>query len=56
MAMTSEEEKRLWNEFSRTGSGRDELILKYLPLIKYVVGRMTVTPPQGLDYEDLLSF
>ena len=54
--MTSEEEKRLWNEFSRTGSGRDELILKYLPLIKYVVGRMTVTPPQGLDYEDLLSF
>ena len=23
---------------------------------KYVVGRMAVTPPQGLDYEDILSF
>lgn len=30
--------------------------MRYLPLIKYVVGRMAVTPPQGLDYEDILSF
>ena len=54
--MTSEEEKKLWEEYSRSGAGRDELVVKYLPLIKYVVSRMTVTPPQGLDYEDLLSF
>lgn len=46
----------LWEEFSRTGAGRDEIIKRYLPLIKYVVGRMAVTPPQGLDYEDILSF
>ena len=38
------------------GKGRDELIMQYLPLIKYVVSRMSVTPPQGLDYEDILSF
>ena len=39
-----------------TKSERDELIIKYLPLIKYVVSRMSLTPPQGLDYEDLCSF
>ena len=54
--MTSEEEKKLWEDYARSGVGRDDLVLKYLPLIKYVVGRMAVTPPQGLDYEDLLSF
>ncbi len=57
--MTSEEEKKLWEDFSanpRSGAVRDEIVIKYLPLIKYVVGRMAVTPPQGLDYEDLLSF
>lgn len=54
--MTTDEEKRLWDEYSRTGRGRDDLIQRYLPLIKYVVGRMAVTPPSGFDYEDLLSF
>ena len=54
--MKTDEEKILWEEFARTGKGRDELVTRYLPLIKYVVGRMAVTPPSGLDYEDILSF
>ena len=54
--MTTAEEKTLWQKYSSTGQGRDDLIMRYLPLIKYVVGRMAVTPPQGLDYEDILSF
>ena len=54
--MKTEEEKLLWEEFARTGRGRDELVTRDLPLIKYVVGRMAVTPPTGLDYEDILSF
>ena len=54
--MSGEAERELWEEYSRTGKGRDELITRYLPLIKYVVGRMAVTPPTGLDYEDILSF
>lgn len=51
-------EQELWVEYSkrRTAELRDELILKYLPLIKYVVSRMSVTPPQGLSYEDITSF
>lgn len=56
--MTPSEEKVLWDEFSRTRSiqARDALVLKYLPLIKYVIARMSVTPPVGLDYEDIMSF
>ena len=55
-SMKTDEEKALWEEFFRTGRGRDELVTRYLPLIKYVVARMAVTPPSGLDYEDILSF
>ena len=54
--MKTNEERLLWEEYSRSGRGRDELVTRYLPLIKYVVGRMAVTPPSGLDYEDILSF
>ena len=48
----------LWEEYvaAPTASCRERLVTRYLPLIKYVVGRMTVSPPQGLDYEDLWSF
>lgn len=48
----------LWEEYARspTPACRERIVKRYLPLIKYVVGRMTVTPPSGLDYEDLWSF
>lgn len=48
----------LWEEYadSPTAACRERLVTRYLPLIKYVVGRMTISPPQGLDYEDLWSF
>ncbi|MDO4785387.1 MAG: FliA/WhiG family RNA polymerase sigma factor [Fretibacterium sp.] len=48
----------LWEEYARspTPACRERIVKRYLPLIKYVVGRMTVTPPPGLDYEDLWSF
>lgn len=51
-------EQQLWEELSKTRSQkvREALVLKYLPLIKYVISRMSVTPPSGLDYEDILSF
>lgn len=52
----AESDKKIWEEYARTGVGRDEIIKRYLPLIKYVAGRMAITPPAGLDYEDILSF
>lgn len=53
------DEKKLWEDFvakGRSGKERDLLITRYLPLIRFVAGRMAVTPPAGLDYEDILSF
>ena len=48
----------LWRGYALhpTAEQREQIVKRYLPLIKYVVGRMVVSPPSGLDYEDLLSF
>ena len=48
----------LWSSYKAnpTANLKEQIVKRYLPLIKYVVGRMTVSPPSGLDYEDLLSF
>ncbi|HRX25701.1 MAG TPA: FliA/WhiG family RNA polymerase sigma factor, partial [Aminivibrio sp.] len=34
----------------------ENIVKRYLPLVKYVTARMAVSPPSGLDYDDLLSF
>lgn len=34
---------------------RDRLILKYLPLVKYVLGKLSIYLPQHLDEEDMLE-
>ena len=51
-------DSRLWDEYlaSPTEFNKERIVRRYLPLVKYVVGRMIVSPPSGLDYEDLLSF
>jgi RNA polymerase sigma factor for flagellar operon FliA len=48
----------LWSECGEnlTVERKEKIVKRYLPLIKYVVGRMAVSAPTGLDYEDLLSF
>jgi RNA polymerase sigma factor for flagellar operon FliA len=48
----------LWREYGKnpTTEHKEKIVKRYLPLIKYVVGRMAVSAPPGLDYEDLLSF
>ena len=35
---------------------KDELVKRYLPLVRYVASRMSVRFPTGLDFEDILSF
>jgi RNA polymerase sigma factor for flagellar operon FliA len=41
----------------RTGdqAARNELVLAHLPLVRFVLGRLPVTPPAGLSREDLLG-
>ncbi len=47
----------LWTEFKSTGSGRarDELIVHYAPLVKYVAARVAIGLPSNVDQEDLAS-
>jgi len=49
---------KLWEEYRTdpTPEAKERLVRRYLPLIRYVAGRMAVSPPPGLDFEDLLSF
>ncbi len=47
----------LWREYARTRDAalREHLLLRYTPLIKYVVGRLAIHVPAGLDREDLFN-
>lgn len=48
----------LWSRYvrSRDPGLREALILQYAPLVKYVMGRLAISLPAILDYEDILSF
>jgi RNA polymerase sigma factor for flagellar operon FliA len=48
----------LWARYiaTRDAALREALILQYAPLVKYVMGRLAISLPSILDYEDILSF
>src|SRR3954447_9910037 len=48
----------LWNRYKadRSRELRDQLILHYSPLVKYVAGRVAVGLPQNVDQADLVSY
>jgi RNA polymerase sigma factor for flagellar operon FliA len=48
----------IWAEYKRTGarSERDQLVLHYAPLVKYVAGRVAVGLPQNIEQADLVSY
>jgi RNA polymerase sigma factor for flagellar operon FliA len=50
--------ERLWTRYkgSSERSVRDELIVHYAPLVKYVAGRVAVGLPQNVDQSDLVSY
>lgn len=56
--MPSDADMELWSRYGQDSSAvnKDSIVRRYLPLVKYVVARMTVVPPVGLDFEDILSF
>ena len=47
-----------WDEYKNTGSSkaRDQLILNYSPLVKYVAGRVAVGLPANIEQADLISY
>ena len=50
--------EELWIRFKADGDRdlRDQLILQYAPLVKYVAGRVAVGLPQSVDQGDLVSY
>lgn len=48
----------LWQKYTSKPdpATREKLIMEYLPLVKYVVGRMAVTLPPTVDSEDLMGY
>lgn len=48
---------KLWHDYtmSRNLQTREVLLLKYLPLVKYVAGKMMFSLPTCVDYNDLMS-
>ena len=49
---------RLWAEYKAGGQRelRDQLIVHYSPLVKYVAGRVATGLPQNVDQADLVSY
>ncbi|HEY9723539.1 MAG TPA: FliA/WhiG family RNA polymerase sigma factor [Oscillatoriaceae cyanobacterium] len=48
----------LWQKYAKKPdpATREKLIMEYLPLVKYVVGRMAVTLPPTVDSGDLMGY
>ena len=60
-AQKAAEEARIrvvWEDFKATASpaARDQLILKYSPLVRYVAGRVGVGLPPNVEQADLVSY
>ena len=47
-----------WNAYlaDRNPGPREQLILQYAPLVKYVVGRLAIGLPNTMDFEDAVSY
>lgn len=50
--------EKLWEAYmeSHDPKLKDEIVKRFLPLVRYVASRMSVKFPTGLDFDDILSF
>jgi len=55
---SSEEAVNLWQVYKSTQSPalKDQIILKYLPLVRYVAGRVAISLPPHVELDDLISY
>ncbi len=57
-ANPAQDHTRLWQRYAKTGHGgshENELVERFLPLVKTVVGRVAMTLPSHVDIQDLNS-
>ncbi len=57
-ALTEKTEEDLWRAYrkGKDASIRDRLVRQYLPLVKYVAGKLAVGMPQNVEFDDLVSY
>lgn len=58
MDLGQEQTEALWAAFKQSGSkaAKDQLLINYSPLVKFVAGRVAVGLPQSIDQADLVSY
>lgn len=51
-------EEEIWTRYKKTHSLalRDAIVRQYMPLVKYVAGKISVGMPSCVDYDDLVCF
>ncbi|AGB40653.1 RNA polymerase sigma factor, FliA/WhiG family [Halobacteroides halobius DSM 5150] len=51
-------EDKLWKKYKQNDSqaAKEELILRYIPLIKHIVGKIMVTIPDEYTFDDLVNY
>jgi RNA polymerase sigma factor for flagellar operon FliA len=51
-------EDELWIEYKKTQSAvfRDAFVRQYMPLVKYVAGKLAIGMPSNVEFDDLVSF
>ncbi len=51
------DEENLWHEFRKSKSTviRDKFIRQYMPLVKYVAGKVATGMPESVEFDDLVS-
>ncbi len=56
--MDEKEEDKLWREYKKTkdSSIRDKFIRQYMPLVKYVAGKVSTGMPDNVEYDDLVGY
>jgi RNA polymerase sigma factor FliA len=52
------DEDELWKNYVKTDNQkiRDYFVIKYAPLVKYVAGKISMSMPQNVEFEDLIAY
>ncbi len=56
--MTEAEKNKLWESYVKTKSSsiREQIIIEYAPLVKFVAGRLSMYLGYNVEYDDLVSY
>ncbi len=56
--INDEQEDKIWEEYKKTHSMalRDKIIRQYMPLVKYVAGKLATGLPASVEFDDLVGY